>query len=116
MKIEPRGYNLSCLKDDNVKVPEKGKKSCLGSSYYGHSYGITYQVTSERLLSDIFKEKLKELVRLAQEGRHWRVTIVEACNAVQVIVGAGSDWVIGGLPGVDDKVNESEKQSIDPHA
>ena len=35
MTIEPKGYQLRSLEDGQVKVPEKGKKSCQGFSYNG---------------------------------------------------------------------------------
>ena len=35
LKIEERGYSLRRMKDGQVKVPEKGKKSCIGFSYTG---------------------------------------------------------------------------------
>ena len=35
MEIEQRGYNLRSVDDGTVKVPDKGKKSCTGFSYYG---------------------------------------------------------------------------------
>ena len=63
MKIEPRGYNLRCLEDGKVRVPDKGKKSCTGFSYFGpklwnHLPGHIRKTT----IIDIFKDKLKEYI------------------------------------------------------
>ena len=38
MKIQERGYSLRNLKDGQVKVPNKGKKSCTGFSYTGPKF------------------------------------------------------------------------------
>ena len=35
LKLEHRGYPLRSLEDGQVKVPQRGKKSCVGFSYTG---------------------------------------------------------------------------------
>ena len=63
MRIEPRGYNLRCLEDGKVRVPDKGKKSCTGFSYYGPKFWnylpSDIRTTEKR---EIFKQKNKDWI------------------------------------------------------
>ena len=63
MKIEQRGYQLRSLEDGQVKVPDKGKKSCQGFSYNGPK--LWNQLPShirKTTIRDIFKDKLKDYI------------------------------------------------------
>ena len=63
VRIEQRGYNLRSLEDGRVKVPEKGKKSCTGFSYYGPKlWNHLPSHIRKTTIRDIFKEKLKEFI------------------------------------------------------
>ena len=63
MKIEPKGYQLRSLEDGTVKVPEKGKKSCTGFSYYGPKlWNHLPSHIRKTTIRDIFKEKLKDYI------------------------------------------------------
>ena len=62
-KLEQRRYELRCLEDGKVKVPEKGKKNCTGFSYIGpklwnHLPGHVWKTT----IKGIFKAKLKDWI------------------------------------------------------
>ena len=62
-KLEQRRYELRCLEDGKVKVPEKGKKNCTGFSYIGpkfwnHLPGHIRKTT----IKGIFKAKLKDWI------------------------------------------------------
>ena len=62
-KIEQGRYELRCLEDGKVKVPEKGKKNCTGFSYMGPKFwnylpGHIRKTT----IKGIFKAKLKDWI------------------------------------------------------
>ena len=63
MKIQERGYSLRNLKDGQVKVPNKGKKSCTGFSYTGPKFWNhlpgDIRTTENR---ETFKPKLKDWI------------------------------------------------------
>ena len=63
MKIEERGYQLRCLEDGQVKVPNKGKKSCQGFSYNGPKlWNHLPNHIRKTTIREIFKEKLKDYI------------------------------------------------------
>ena len=52
MKVVSKGYSLRGIEDGKVKVPEKGKNHVMASITLGQSYGISFQVISEKQLSE----------------------------------------------------------------
>ena len=62
-KLEQRGYPLRSLEDGQVKVPQKGKKSCTGFSYTGpklwNYLPSEIRTTDNR---DEFKAKIKSWI------------------------------------------------------
>ena len=63
MKIEPRGYQLRCLEDGKVRVPNKGKKSCTGFSYNGPKlWNYLPEHIRKTTIKDIFKSKMKDWI------------------------------------------------------
>ena len=64
MKIQERGYSLRNLKDGQVKVPNKGKKSCTGFSYTGPKFW-------NNLPSDIRTTEKRETFKLKLKNWIW---------------------------------------------
>ena len=62
-KIEQGRYQLRCLEDGKVKVPEKGKKSCTGFSYIGPKmWNYLPSHIRKTNIREIFKEKIKDWI------------------------------------------------------
>ena len=62
-KIEQRRYELRCLDEGKVKVPEKGKKSCTGFSYLGPKlWNYLPGHIRKTTIREIFKDKLKDWI------------------------------------------------------
>ena len=64
LKIEDRGYTLRSLEDGQVKVPQRGKKSCIGFSYNGPKLW-------NHLPSDIRKTVEKEQFKIKLKNWIW---------------------------------------------
>ena len=62
-KVEQGRYNLRCLDDGKVKVPEKMKKSCTGFSYFGPKlWNYLPAHIRKTTFRSIFKYKIKEWI------------------------------------------------------
>ena len=61
MKIEERGYQLRCLEDGKVRLPEIWKKSCQDFSYNcPKQWKYLPSHVRKTKIRDIFKDKLKD--------------------------------------------------------
>ena len=62
-KVEQGRYNLRCLEDGKVKVPEKMKKSCTGFSYVGPKlWNHLPAHIRKTTIKSIFKNKMKDWI------------------------------------------------------
>ena len=63
LEIKQARYNLRCLEDGKVKVPEKMKKSCTGFSYIGPKLWNNLPAHIRKTtIKSIFKHKVKDWI------------------------------------------------------
>ena len=62
-RLEQGRYELRCLEDGQVRVPEKGKKSCTGFGYIGPKmWNYLPEHIRKTNITGIFKDKMKDWI------------------------------------------------------